>query len=68
VQRSVAPTLKAALPIAGPLVVQVGEALTYVNEIIPILKTLVGIYHERRPMFEEYPSLKSYLNEIQVIQ
>jgi hypothetical protein len=31
VQRTVAPTLQAALSIAGPLVVQVGETLPYVK-------------------------------------
>jgi hypothetical protein len=46
--------------------VQVGEALPYVKEIIPILKTLVDIYHEKGMLDEEYSALKSYLDKIQV--
>jgi hypothetical protein len=47
--------------------VQVGEALPYVKEIIPILKTLVDIYKEKRILDEEYAILKSYLDKIQVL-
>jgi hypothetical protein len=68
VRDSVAPTIKAALSIAGPLVVQVGEALPYLKEIIPILKTLVDIYHEQGAMLEEYAALKCYLNKIPFTQ
>jgi hypothetical protein len=66
VQRSAAPTIKAALAVAGPLLVQVGEALPYVKEIIPVLKTLVDIYHEKGMLDEEYSALKNYLDKIQV--
>jgi hypothetical protein len=52
--------------VAGPLVVQVGEALPYVKGVIPILKTLVDIYHEKGILDEEYAALKSYLDKIQV--
>jgi hypothetical protein len=51
----------------APLVVQVGEALPYVKEIIPILTTLVDIYHEHGKMVEEYEALKGYLDKIQVL-
>jgi hypothetical protein len=47
-------------------VVQVGEALPYVKEIIPILKTLVDTYKEKGILDEEYATLKSYLNKMQV--
>jgi hypothetical protein len=66
VQRSVAPTIKAALSIAGPLVVQVGEALPYVKEIIPILKTLVDMYKEQGLLKKDYAELTDYLDQIQV--
>jgi hypothetical protein len=51
----------------APLVVQVGEALPYVKEIIPILKTLVDMYKEQGKMVEEYEALKRYLGKIQVL-
>jgi hypothetical protein len=66
VERQLAPTIKAALCIAGPLVVQVGEALPYVKEIIPILKTLVDMYREQGAMVQEYIALKDRLDRIQV--
>jgi hypothetical protein len=66
VQRSVAPTIKAALSIAGPLVVQVDEALSYVKEIVPILKTLVDMYHEQGLLVKDYAELTHYLDQIQV--
>jgi hypothetical protein len=66
VQRSGAPTLKAACRIVGPLVVQVGEALPYVKEIIPSLKTLVDMYHEYGAMIAEHEAVKEYLDQIQV--
>jgi hypothetical protein len=47
-------------------VVQVGEALPYVKEIIPILQTLVDIYNAKHELDEEYATLKSYLDKIQV--
>jgi hypothetical protein len=47
-------------------VVQVGEALPYVKEIIPVLKTLVDLYNEKGILDEEYAALKSYLDKIQV--
>jgi hypothetical protein len=68
VQRSVAPALKAALSIAGPLVVQVGEALPYVKEIIPVLKTLVDMYREQGLLGEDYAKLTEHLEQIQVYQ
>jgi hypothetical protein len=46
--------------------VQVGEALPYVKEIIPILKTLVDMYKEKGQLDEECAALKSYLDKIQV--
>jgi hypothetical protein len=58
--------LKAALSIAGPLVVPIGAALPYVKEIIPILQTLVDIYNAKHELDEEYAALKSYLDKIQV--
>jgi hypothetical protein len=66
VQSSVAPTLKAALAVAGPLVVQVGAALPYVKEIIPILKALVDLYHEEGLLRNDYVELTDYLKQIQV--
>jgi hypothetical protein len=66
VQSSVAPTIKAALSIAGPLVVHAGEALPYVKEVIPILKTLVDMYKEKGILDESYATLKRYLDKIQV--
>jgi hypothetical protein len=50
------------------LVVQVGEALPYVKDIIPILKTLVEMYYEQENMVEEYEALKQYFSQIQVVQ
>jgi hypothetical protein len=56
------------LSIAGPLVVQVGEALPYVKQVIPILKTLADMYLEQENMAEEHEALKKNLIQIQVLQ
>jgi hypothetical protein len=40
VRRASSSSFQEALSMTGPLVVQVGEALPYVKEVIPILKTL----------------------------
>ena len=66
VRKASSSTFQEALSIAGPLVVRVGEALPYVKEIIPILKTLVDMYNEQGALVEEYETLKNYLNQIQV--
>jgi hypothetical protein len=65
-ERQLAPAIEAALAIAGPLVVEIGEALPYVKEIIPILKTPVDMYKEQGKMVEEYEALKKHLGQIQV--
>jgi hypothetical protein len=66
VRKASSSTFQEALSIAGPLVVRVGEALPYVKEIIPILKTLLDMYNEQGALVEEYETLKNYLNQIQV--
>jgi hypothetical protein len=66
VRESSASLFKHALSTAGPLVVRVGEALPYVKEIIPILKTLVDMYKERGILIKECAELTEHLDQIQV--
>jgi hypothetical protein len=66
VQRSAAPSIKAAIALGGPLVVEIGEALPYVKEIIPILKTLVDMYKEQGLVKKDYAELTNYLERVEV--
>jgi hypothetical protein len=67
VRQASSSTFQDVLSIAGPLVVQVGEALPYVKQVIPILKTLVDMYYEQENMAEEREALKNTFGHIQVL-
>jgi hypothetical protein len=68
VRKASSSSFQEALSYAGPLVLQVGEALPYVKQVIPILMTLVDMYHEQENMAEEHEALKKNLIQIQVLQ